>query len=82
MRTFLLFITLSLLISCGKDDSPSDVTPISKYTLSVTVTDGGEVSSPGGSYNEGSSVTITATPNSEYLFENWSNISTLFSIIS
>ena len=76
MRTFLLFITLSLLISCGKDDSSSDVTPISKYTLSVTSTDGGTVSSPGGSYNEGSSVTITTTPNSEYIFENWSNGST------
>lgn len=76
MRTFLLFITLSLIISCGKDDSSSDVTPISKYTLSVTATDGGTVSSPGGSYNEGSSVTITASPNSEYLFENWSNGST------
>jgi hypothetical protein len=76
MRTFLLFITLSLIISCGKDDSSSDVTPISKYTLSVTATDGGTVSSPGGSYNEGSSVTITAKPNSEYLFENWSNGST------
>jgi hypothetical protein len=72
MRTFLLFITLSLLISCGKDD----FTPISKYTLSVTATDGGTVSSPGGSYNEGSSVTITASPNSEYIFENWSNGST------
>ena len=76
MRTFLVFITLSLLISCGKDDSPSDVTPISKYTLSVTSTDGGTVSSQGGSYNDGSSVTITASPNSEYLFENWSNGST------
>ena len=76
MRTFLLFITLSLLISCGKDDPSSDVTPISKYTLSVTSTDGGEVSSTGGSYNEGSSVTITASPNSEYIFENWSNGST------
>jgi len=76
MRIFLLFITLSLIISCGKDDSSSDVTPISKYTLSVTSTDGGTVSSPGGSYNEGSSVTITATPNSEYIFENWSNGST------
>ena len=76
MRTFLLFVALSLLISCGKDDSSSDVTPISKYTLSVTSTDGGTVSSPGGSYNEGSSVTITATPNSEYIFENWSNGST------
>src|SRR5210317_176581 len=76
MRTLLLLITLSSIISCGKDDSSSDVTPISKYTLSVTSTDGGTVSSPGGSYNEGSSVTITATPNSEYIFENWSNGST------
>ena len=76
MRTLLLLITLSSIISCGKNDSSSDVTPISKYTLSVTSTDGGEISSPGGSYNEGSSVTITATPNSEYLFDNWSNGST------
>lgn len=76
MRNFLIFITLSLIISCGKDDSSTDVTPISKYTLSVSSNDGGDVSSPGGSYNEGSSVTITASPNSEYLFENWSNGST------
>ena len=76
MRNFIIFITLSLIISCGKNDSSTDVTPISKYTLSVTSNDGGDVSSPGGSYNEGSSVTITATPNSEYLFENWSNGST------
>lgn len=76
MRIFLLFIILSLFISCGKDDSSSNATPISKYTLSVTSTDGGTVSSQGGSYNDGSSVTITASPNSEYLFENWSNGST------
>ena len=76
MRNFLIFITLSLIISCGKDDSSTDVTPISKYTLSVSSNDGGDVSSPRGSYNEGSSVTITASPNSEYLFENWSNGST------
>ena len=49
---------------------------MSKYTLTISSNDGGEVSSPGGSYNEGSSVTITAIPNSKYLFENWSNGST------
>ncbi|MBH45570.1 MAG: hypothetical protein CMC93_03030, partial [Flavobacteriaceae bacterium] len=75
MRIFLV-ITLSFFISCGKDDSSSEVTPKSKYTLSVTSSDGGTVSLSGGTYNYGESVTITATQNSEYIFESWSNGST------
>ena len=75
MRIFLV-ITLSFFISCGKDGSPSEVSPKSKYSLSITSSDGGTVSLPGGTYNSGESVTITAAPNSEYVFESWSNDST------
>lgn len=68
-------LILLLFVSCGKE-SPVVLDPVVKYTLTVNSGVGGSVSSAGGSYNEGQSVTITATPNSEYVFVNWSNGST------
>ena len=55
--------------SCSTD-------PVISYTLTVSSGTGGSVSSNGGSYNQGQSVSITATPNPEYVFVNWSNGST------
>ena len=42
-----------------------------KYTLTVTSGEGGSVSSEGGTYDEGTSVTIIATPNEGYQFVGW-----------
>ena len=69
-----LFIVL-LILSCDKE-SPSVSDPVISFTLTVTSGVGGSVSSPGGSYTQGKSVSITATPNSEYVFVDWSNGST------
>jgi len=44
--------------------------------LSVSASVGGSLSSTGGDYAEGKSVTITANANAEYQFVNWSNGST------
>ena len=44
--------------------------------MSISASVGGAVSSIGGDYTEGKSVTITATANAEYQFVNWSNGST------
>ena len=65
---FSLTITaiIALVISCAKEEEPTPEP--TKYTLTVSARDGGNVSSTGGSYNAGSEVTITATPNSEYVF--------------
>ena len=63
------------ILSCGKE-SPVVTDPVISYTLTVSSGTGGSVSSPGGSYNQGQSVSITATPDSEYVFVNWSNGST------
>ena len=41
------------------------------YTLSVTTSEGGTVSSEGGEYEEGASVTIVATPEEGYEFVGW-----------
>ena len=44
------------------------------YTLSVSAGEGGTVSSEGGTYEEGTEVTITATPNEGYSFVRWGDI--------
>ena len=42
-----------------------------EYTLSVSAAEGGTVSSEGGTYDEGTEVTITATANEGYRFTGW-----------
>ena len=67
MKKFLLAICVALFtVNC----SPEPEIPV--YTLTVTAGDGGTVSQTGGSFEEGTSVTITATPNPEYEFTGWS----------
>ncbi len=46
---------------------------INSYTLSVTAGEGGSVSIEGGEYEEGTEVTITATPDEGYKFIGWSD---------
>ena len=65
----LLLLALLVVFSCSKDEPP-------RYLLSVSASLGGAVSTTGGDYAEGKSVTITATANAEYQFVNWSNGST------
>ena len=75
MRFILSSLILLSILSCGKE-SPAVTDPVISYTLTVSSGTGGSVSSNGGSYNQGQSVSITATPNPEYVFVNWSNGST------
>ena len=74
-----VFISL-FLFSCSSPENENDPTPVQpstlEYTLTISSGTGGTVSTSGGTYEEGSSVNITATPNSEYIFQNWSNGST------
>ena len=68
LRSLLLIFSLFLLInSCSKDNPIPDVT---KFTLIVTTSEGGSVND-GGTYDEGTEVTITATPNEGYEFIGW-----------
>ena len=46
---------------------------VNSYTLSVSAGEGGSVSSEGGEYEEGTEVTITATPDDGYEFTGWSD---------
>ena len=77
MRTLLLFASLSLVFSCAKEDSqnpntpPSDITK--QYALTVSAGEGGSVSTTGGTFSQGTQVSITATPSEGYSFSGWSN---------
>ena len=75
MRFILSSLIMLSILSCGKE-SPVVTDPVISFTLTVTSGVGGSVSSPGGSYTQGKSVSITATPDPEYVFVNWSNGST------
>ena len=50
---------------------PTTTTTVTQYTLAVTAAEGGGVSSAGGTYDDGTSVSITATPNEGYEFAGW-----------
>ena len=53
-----------LLFSCKKDK------PV-EYLLTVKTEIGGSISTTGGIFNKGETVTVTATPDSEYNFVGW-----------
>ena len=76
----LTIIAFSIILSCSADEDnsppPSNIvqTPEpeppapTQHTLTVSAGEGGTVSSQGGTYDEGTSVTIVATPNDGYEF--------------
>ena len=62
--------------------STSTTTSVTQYSLTVTAGTGGSVSTSGGTYNDGSSVSITATPNDGYEFSGWNGSNSTNSTIS
>ena len=60
--------------------SPS--TTVTQYTLTVSVGDGGSVSTSGGTYNDGTSINIVATPNEGYEFVGWIGLESTSSSIT
>ena len=79
MKKFSISLILfSFLFSCSStEQEPDDYQPQrEEFSLTVTAGDGGSVNTIGGTYEEGSTVNLTATPNSEFIFTGWSNGST------
>ena len=79
---FLIVIVLSFILvqSCSTDEEET-ITPtvqtlepeeqLKQYTLTVTSAEGGTVSTEGGTYDEGTEVTITVNANDGYRFTGW-----------
>ena len=77
MKTLLYTLLAMLaLASCSKEEEVVTPPAPNKYTLAISAETGGTVSTEGGLYNEGSKITITATPDGMYLFKEWSDGST------
>ena len=72
MKKNIIYFLLPLLFitSCGKDEP---IPPRPTYTVKITAETGGSVSSTGGSYLEGTSFDVSATANSGYTFNGWSD---------
>ncbi len=61
-----------ILLSCSKDSPLPAPTPTITYTLTAIASEGGTVNNTGGTYNENSNVSITATADAGYEFTSWS----------
>ena len=81
---FGLLILIALIISCSSEEEniipsnnsqivDSEPDPV-RYNLTVTSSEGGSISTEGGTYDEGTSVTVTATANPGYKFIGWEGI--------
>ena len=63
-----IFLFTLITLNCGKE------TPeVMLLTVQINASQGGNVSSSGGSYTEGSIISIEALPGSDYIFSGWSN---------
>ena len=78
----LLLLSLLVLFGCSKEDDVAKapnvtqtLTPttntVTQYTLNVSAGVGGAVSTSGGTYDDGASVSITATADDGYEFTGW-----------
>jgi len=76
-KLFFLLSIFAIFLSCSSDETSTPVTPppapIVKYTITLSAGEGGTVSTTGGEYEAGQTVSVTATPQGEYVFTSWSD---------
>ena len=97
-RLPIYFLFLTLVFSCSTEEEDTTPSPTvqqptpepepppapTQYTLTVTASEGGTVSTEGGTYDEGTEVTVTASAEGGYEFIEWDgndNQSNSFTII-
>ncbi|MDC1495905.1 VCBS repeat-containing protein [Flavobacteriaceae bacterium] len=78
MRKLLSLLSIfAVVLSCSSDETSTPVTPppapVAKYTITLSAGQGGTVSTTGGEYEAGQTVSVTATPQGEYVFTSWSD---------
>ena len=71
MRKAYIFI-LFLLLACSKDAPVPEEPATVNYTVAVSASEGGSVNSPGGSYAQNATITLTATAADGFVFSGWS----------
>ena len=85
LLSVLTLSSIALIYSCSTEEedttpppsivaTPEPETPApTQYTLTVSAGEGGTISTEGGTFDEGTEVSITATPDEGYVFNGWSN---------
>ena len=75
IKNLVPFLVIIIFISCSEssDDESSSTSDSVTYSVEISAASGGTVDNSGGSFDSGSTLTVTATPNSGYAFINWSD---------
>ena len=75
LKSVFPILFLFAFISCSEssDEETSTTTDSVIYSVEISAASGGAVDNSGGSFDSGSTLTVTATPNSGYVFINWSD---------
>ena len=71
MKNIFTLIFVLTLISCSSDSPENVITPTINYTLAVASSEGGSVNTTGGTYKEGTKLSITATASEGYEISGW-----------
>jgi hypothetical protein len=83
LLTIITLSSIALIYSCSTEEEDTTPPPSvvatpepeppapTQYTLTVTAGEGGTVSTEGGTFDEGTEVTVTATPDEGYEFVRW-----------
>ena len=77
MKKFLIgILSLLVLITCTKDVFEQETeAPAVFFSVQASSSTGGSIDNAGGSVESGSTITITATPEAEYVFSGWTGTS-------
>ena len=68
----LYILSLIFVVGCSAENKiPGEESVTFQYTITVSASEGGLVSTSGGTYEKGTEITITATPNEGYRFVGW-----------
>ena len=62
-----------LIYSCSREDNDPVEVPLIKYNVLISASEGGSVSTAGGEFIQGSKISVTAVPQGEYIFKEWSD---------
>jgi hypothetical protein len=70
--SFLFLTALGLIYGCSIEVEESERSVTTQYVLTITASEGGSVSpDASGTYDEGTTITISATPDKGYKFNRW-----------
>lgn len=66
-------LILILSVSCSTDEIGTPPSQLVEYSIIIKAEEGGSVSTAGGKYEKGKTVSVTAIPQGEYVFTGWSD---------